>query len=139
MSLRLSLLAVLAAICALVPAGTAGAHGDKSPEVVASGLDNPRGLDVGRWGTVYVAEAGRGGSGPCVTSEEMGTNCVGASGAVTAIRHGDQHRVLEGLPSIAAPGGNEALGPSDVRLQRFGWAYLTVGLGADPAVRAQLG
>jgi hypothetical protein len=139
MSLRLCLLAVLAALCALVPAGTAGAHRDKSPEVVASGLDNPRDLDVTRWGTVYVTEAGRGGDGPCLTGEEGDQVCAGATGAVTQIRHHEQRRVLEGLPSIAAPGGNEALGPSDIHLRHFGGAYLTVGLGANPAVRAQLG
>src|SRR4051812_3372022 len=139
MSLRLCLLAVLAALCALLPAGTAGAHRDKSPKVVASGLDNPRGVAVTPWGTVYVAEAGRGGSGPCVAGEE-GTTCAGASGAVTQIRHGEQTRVLEGLPSHAPqPAGDGALGPSDISLRHWGGGYLTVGLGADPAVRAQLG
>jgi hypothetical protein len=138
MSLRLCLLAVLAALCALVPAATAGAHRDKSPEVVASGLDNPRDLDVGRWGTVYVTEAGRGGSGPCVTNDE-GTSCAGATGAVTQIRHGEQRRVLEGLPSLAPAGGDGALGPSDISLRRWGGAYLTVGLGQNPSARAQLG
>jgi hypothetical protein len=139
MSLRLCLLAVLAALVAVVPAGAASAHRDKSPEVVASGLDNPRGLAVSPWGTVYVAEAGRGGSGPCIAGED-GTTCVGASGAVTQIRHGEQTRVLEGLPSHAPqPAGDGALGPSDISARRWGGAYLTVGLGADPAVRAQLG
>jgi hypothetical protein len=140
MSLRLCLLALLAALCALVPAATAGAHRDKSPEVVASGLDNPRDLDVGRWGTVYVTEAGRGGSGPCLTGPEGDQVCAGATGAVTQIRHGEQRRVLEGLPSLAAPPtGDQALGPSDIHLRHFGGAYLTVGLGADPAAREQLG
>jgi hypothetical protein len=138
MSLRLCLLAVLAGLCALIPAGSAAAH--KSPEVVATGLDNPRDLDVGRWGTVYVVEAGRGGSGPCLTGPEGDQICAGATGAVTQIRHGDQRRVLDGLPSLAAPPtGDEALGPSDIHLRHFGGAYLTVGLGADPAVRDQLG
>jgi hypothetical protein len=137
MSLRLCLLAVLAALCALIPAGTAAAH--KSPEVVASGLDNPRDLDIGRWGTLYVTEAGRGGSGPCVTGPEGDQVCAGASGAVTKVWHGGQRRILEGLPSVAAPGGDQAIGPSDIHLRHFGGAYLTVGLGADPAVRPQLG
>jgi hypothetical protein len=141
MSLRLCLLVAFVALAALLPAGSAAAHRDKpSPEVVASGLDNPRDLDVAPWGTVYVTEAGRGGSGPCLTSEESGTNCAGATGAVTEIRHGEQRRVLEGLPSLAAPPtGDGALGPSDISLRRWGGAYLTVGLGADPAVRSQLG
>ena len=38
-----------------------------NPGGVGRGLDNPRDLDVGRGGTVYVVEAGRGGSGPCLT------------------------------------------------------------------------
>lgn len=140
MSPRLVLLAVLAALCVLLPAGSAAAHRDKSPEVVASGLDNPRDLDVDRWGTVYVVEAGRGGSGPCVTNEETGTSCAGATGAVTQIRHGEQRRVLEGLPSLAAqPAGDQALGPSDIHLRPWGGAYLTVGLGQNPAARAELG
>jgi hypothetical protein len=140
MSLRLCLLAVLAALCALVPAGSAGAHRDTSLEVVASGLDNPRDLDVGRWGTVYVVEAGRGGSGPCVTGPDGGQVCAGATGAVTRIRHGEQHRILEGLPSLAGqPAGEQAIGPSDIFLRHWGGAYLTVGLGQNPAARAQLG
>jgi hypothetical protein len=137
MSLRLCLLAILAALFALLPATGAVAH-DKSPEVVATGLDNPRGLDVGRWGKVYVTEAGRGGDGPCVAGPE-GEICAGATGAVTKIWHGGQRRVLEGLPSLAGEGGNGALGPSDIALRKWGGAYLTVGLGADPAARAQLG
>ena len=52
MSLRLCLLAVLAALLAVIPAAPAGAHRDKSPEVVARGLDNPRGLAV----TPHVAQ-----------------------------------------------------------------------------------
>jgi hypothetical protein len=140
MSLRLCLLAALVALAALLPAGSAVAHRDKSPEVVATGLDNPRDLDVARWGTVYVVEAGRGGSGPCLTGPEGDQVCAGATGAVTQIRHGEQRRVLEGLPSLAAPPtGDGALGPSDIWLRRSGGAYLTVGLGANPAARAQLG
>ena len=139
MSLRLCFLAVVLALAALLPAGAAGAHSYKAPKVVASGLDNPRGLDVSKRGTVYVTEAGRGGSGPCI-SGEMGTTCAGASGAVTQIRHGDQRRVIEGLPSLAPqPTGDGAIGPSDISLRSWGGAYLTVGLGQNPAARAQLG
>jgi hypothetical protein len=137
---RTSLLAVLLTLAVLLPAAPAAAHRDKSPEVVASGLDNPRDLDVGRWGTVYVVEAGRGGSGPCLTGPEGDQICAGATGAVTQIHHGDQRRVLDGLPSLAAPpAGDQAIGPSDIHLSRHGGAYLTVGLGANPAVRALLG
>jgi hypothetical protein len=107
--------------------------------VVASGLDNPRGLAVDHRGTVYVTEAGTGGSGPCLVGPEGDEVCAGATGAVTKAWHGGQRRILEGLPSIAAPGGAGAIGPSDIHLSRFGGAYLTVGLAADPAARDALG
>jgi hypothetical protein len=139
MSLRRCLLAVVLPLVAVLPVGSAAAHSYKAPEVVASGLDNPRGLDVSPGGTVYVTEAGRGGSGPCL-SGEMGITCAGASGAVTQIRNGDQRRILEGLPSLAPqPDGDRAIGPSDISLRAWGAAYLTVGLGQNPAAREQLG
>ncbi|MDP6514021.1 MAG: hypothetical protein QF878_12620 [SAR202 cluster bacterium] len=42
------------------------------PEVVASGLDSPRGLTFGSDGTLYIAEAGRGGEAPCMPGPEGG-------------------------------------------------------------------
>ena len=106
MSLRLSLLAALVALVALVPAGAAAAHGDSSPEVVATGLADRRGLDAGPWGTVYVTEAGEGagvgvgvgGSEACIESEEMGTSCVGATGAVTRIGTASSAASWRGCP-----------------------------------------
>jgi len=151
MLLRRCLFVPLFALVALLSlSGVSAAH-RSSLEVVASGLDNPRGLDIGHWGQIYVAEAGRGGDGPCVGSdEEEGVVCAGASGAVTKIWHGKQRRVVKHLPSLATPGseatpeseaieaGSNAIGPSDISLGLFS-AYLTVGLGQNPAVRADLG
>ncbi|MGH3992212.1 MAG: ScyD/ScyE family protein, partial [Pseudonocardiaceae bacterium] len=92
-------------------------------------------------GAVWVAEAGRGGSGPCITGPDDNQLCAGATGALTKISHGEQKRVLSGLPSIADPaiGGGDALGPHDVALTHAGGVYFVVGLGANPAVREQLG
>jgi hypothetical protein len=129
---------VLFVLAFLALSGVAGAHG-KTWEVVAGGLDNPRGIDVGPWGSIYVTEAGRGGAGPCITGPEGLPLCAGASGAVTKVWHGHQRRVVSGLPSIAGVDGSQALGPQDIALRRFGGAYLVVGLGADPARRAELG
>jgi hypothetical protein len=76
--------------------------------------------------------------------------CAGASGAVTKIWHGKQRHVVKHLPSLATLGseatpeseaieaGSNAIGPSDISVGLFS-AYLTVGLGQNPAVRAQLG
>jgi hypothetical protein len=135
---RRCLLAPLLALVALLSlTGVSAAH-SSSLEVVASGLDNPRGLDIGHWGQIYVAEAGRGGGGPCATDPEGMPTCLGATGALTKIWHGKQRRVLESLPSLAPAGGGNAIGPSDVSLGFFN-AYMTVGLGQNPAVRDGLG
>jgi hypothetical protein len=135
---RRCLLAPLFALVALLSlTGVSAAH-SSSLQVVASGLDNPRGLDIGHWGQIYVAEAGRGGDGPCATDPEGMPTCLGATGALTKIWHGKQRRVLEGLPSLAPAGGGNAIGPSDVSLGFFN-AYMTVGLGQNPAVRDGLG
>lgn len=106
-------------------------------DVVASGLDNPRGLAFSPDGALYVAEAGRGGAGPCIPSPEGGVACIGASGAVTRIADGVQKRIATGLSSLANPEGGFAIGPVDISFQ--GSAYVIVGLGADPTKRADLG
>jgi hypothetical protein len=62
-----------------------------------------------------VAEAGRGGSGPCFIGGE-GPACMGATGAVTRIdRWGRQSRIAEGLASMAnTPGNDSAIGPHGI-------------------------
>jgi hypothetical protein len=106
--------------------------------VVASGLDSPRGLSFGPDGTLYVAEAGTGGAGPCFT-HPLGELCFGTSGALTQVsKHGRQKRVLTGLPSFSLTGTPEVFGPSDVGYAGGGKVYVTLGLGADPAVRNPL-
>jgi hypothetical protein len=137
---------MLAAGAALALALAAPAAG-QDPEVVADGLDNPRGLAFGPGGHLYVAEAGRGGDAPCITGPEGEPVCFGLSGAVTRIDLDDheQKRITTGLPSVASPAGIDAIGPSDisfVRRSHKSWdnrGFLTIGLGADPARRAELG
>jgi hypothetical protein len=134
------------ALCSLAALGVgapAVAHtgAGSTVEVVASGLDNPRGLDLAG-GTLVVAEAGRGGAGPCVPGPEGTPVCLGATGAVTAVDlwHGGQHRLLSDLPSLAGANGAQATGPSDVSFGRKG-LYLSIGFGAPgtPAARTGLG
>ncbi|MFI1990333.1 ScyD/ScyE family protein [Actinoplanes sp. NPDC020271] len=99
-----------------------------SSQVVATGLDNPRGLASGADGTLYVAEAGRGG--PCVPERRGGHICAGPTGAITAIRNGQVRRIVTGLPSQASPAGAEAVGPSDVSVDDGGTPQYTTGPGA---------
>ncbi|CRK58486.1 hypothetical protein [Alloactinosynnema sp. L-07] len=130
--------AVLAAAMgmSLLTPWTAQANGG-GVTTVATGLNNPRGLAFDHHGTLYVAEAGTGGAGPCFPGPEGEDVCFGTSGSVSAIHHGVPHRVVSGLPSIAHPDGSQALGPSDVDFSG-GKLLFTVGLGADPAERAGL-
>ena len=105
-------------------------------EVVATGLDNPRGLAFGPEGGLYVTEAGRGGEGPC-TDGRRSEICYGATGAVTRIDdNGSQERVATGLPSLGDPNtdGVRATGPHDIAFKGRN-AYVVIGLGEDPAVR----
>src|SRR4051812_21893012 len=70
--------------------------------VVMSGLDNPRGMDFGPQGALYVAEAGRGGGAdPNAPSFVLrGTQLYyGETGAVSRLWKGEQQRVASGLPS----------------------------------------
>ncbi|GAA2582867.1 hypothetical protein GCM10010435_70770 [Winogradskya consettensis] len=102
--------------------------------VVATNLNNPRGLTFAPDGTLYIAEAGTGGPGPCLDGAE-GLVCFGTTGSITRVRLGQQQRVRAGLPSLAGHDGSQAIGPADVAVDGFGLLSFTVGLAADPDVR----
>jgi hypothetical protein len=108
-------------------------------EVVASGLDNPRGVTLGPDNEVYVAEAGRGGDGPCVQSNEPRYVCYGSTGAITRISDWGPERVVTGLPSLApAPGeagaGTNATGVHDLVVDERGRGTAVIGLGVNPTL-----
>jgi hypothetical protein len=113
--------------------------------VIASRLDNPRGVSVGDDGTVVVAEAGRGGkSDKCVESPEAGKVCLGYTGAITAVTAGQrgtwrQRRFVGGLPSLAGSDGSSAVGPHDVSPYAGGGYVATLGLGGTTKTRLGLG
>ena len=103
--------------------------------VVMSELDNPRGLAIGPEGALYVAEAGRGGPGPCGVNSPGETRCYGPTGAISRLWRGEQERVASGLPSHALPDGSGASGPNDISFQGRGGAFITFGLGFDQRLR----
>ena len=117
-------------------------HALATLEVVAKGLVNPRGLNFGPEGALYVAEAGNGGTGPCFVNSAKENVCYGPTGAVTRVTLGGvptQERVVTGLPSLAPENGSESTGPHDVDFQGRGNGFVTIGLGADPDRRQELG
>ena len=78
--LRLLALPLLVVMGVMAPTAQARpAHHDPGGppiQVIATGLDSPRHLAFNGRGDLYVAEAGRGGDGPCFIAGE-GPACMG--------------------------------------------------------------
>ena len=104
---------LLLAVALVTPAA---AHGP-SVKVIATGLDNPRGIAVNKDGKVFVAEAGAGGPGGYGTTGKI----------ITIGSHGKVRTYLGGLPSAISPEG-ETTGPVGVDV-RDGKVVATIGGG----------
>lgn len=131
---RCSLL-VAATLVPVLPAGAA------TPEVIASGLSNPRGIAFAPNGALYVAEAGRGGNGACTPSPPQPAvdRCYGETGSIARIKpEGGFERILTGLPSLGLPNGTSEGGPVDVSFLGTSM-FVTMSWGGDPALRGPLG
>ena len=145
LSLAIAVLLVTASSAAAHGGGHHQGHGGGVPAGVtelATGLHNPRHLDVGPHGDVYVAEAGTGGgTASCFDSAE-GPACVGATGRVSRIPDADEQdpgareTVVDGLASFAPPppgptAGNNAIGPHGIDV-KHGAIYVTNGGPTEP-------
>lgn len=128
----LTIVALVVLTLGLVPAIGAQA----TFTVVAQGLNNPRGITFGYDGALYVAEAGKGGAGPCGAGP-VGDLCFGNTGSISRIdvQRGIQERILTGLPSLAAPNGMAAFGAHDIGFLSRTNGYVVMGLGGDPTKR----
>jgi hypothetical protein len=130
-----------------VPAGTARLDRETpapaaSVTVVMTDLDAPRGLAFGPEGALYVAEAGTTAiTGPCVPlfPAARGVSCYSGTGAVSRLWKGRQERILSGLPSAYGTTTTDITGPHDVGFHGRGNGFVTIGWGADPALRASFG
>ncbi len=127
-------IALASAVGAIALLGIPAAAQGPTVEVLAKGLNAPRGLLVAPDGSVWVAEGGAGGE-TCMETPR-GEACYGPTGAVARIADGTVERVIEGITSAAA--GPEIGGLSDIALADDGSLYLVMNLGDDPAARAAM-
>lgn len=120
------------------PAASAGS----APVVLATGLDNPRGVKVLPDGSILVVETGHG---PSTCPVPTGTNvsrCLGSSGAIYRIKGGTQGPVVTGLPSeeiVHSSGSTGMSGANDVLPGPNGTYAVLYGLGGLPSDRDALG
>ncbi len=127
-------IALAGAIAAMALVGAPAAAQAPTIEVLAEGLNAPRGIEVAADGSLWVAEAGAAGE-TCM-DVDGGQMCYGPSGSVAHIVDGNVERVVQGLTSAGS--GPEVGGVSDVAVASDGSLYITMNLGDDPAVRAQM-
>jgi len=121
----------MATALAVMATPAAGAHtrGHDEPfAVVASHLNNPRGLARAPGGGLYLAEAGSGGK-VCIGGGPEGRTCIGLSGSFDVIsKGGGVKRIVTGLISGSGRGGVAAEGPVSVSRGPGGTFYGLFGL-----------
>jgi len=135
-------LTLLVGLGLMLPAQLATARPEKQNatvevDVIAEGLSAPRGLSFGPgWRELFVAESGKGGTGPCAVHPAAGEACFGRSGKITKIDDEGTSTFVGRLGSIA--GAFEGLGPHDISVQGQRLVF-TTGLGGPPELRAEFG
>ena len=90
-------------------AATAALHAAPQVDVVATGLNNPRGLAFAPNGQLFVAEAGSGGNGRCLVLADGRSACYGETVASVS---GDGAYDTKGCHEAIAQLGAQAIIPT---------------------------
>jgi len=101
--LRLLTLGACASATLLVLDAAAEAAPTYKAKTLATGLESPRGVAIAPNGNLVLSEAGRGGTGSCLTSGSGNSVCYGTSGALGLFNFSTNSysRAITGLPSLA--------------------------------------
>ena len=130
--------------------------GEWSYEVVAENLKNPRGMDIGPDGNLYVLESGEGTPADDPNAEDalsvqfipgLVSQRAGYTGAISKIdlENGGQERVYEGLPSTIEYNPNTgedrilSIGPNGLAIGEDGTAWIASGGGLSEETADALG
>lgn len=130
--------------------------GEWSYEVVAENLNNPRGMDIGPDGNLYVLEAGKGTPADDPNAEDalsiqfipgLVSQRAGYTGAISRIdlENGGQERIYEGLPSTIEYNPNTgedrilSIGPNGLAIGDDGTAWIASGGGLSVQTAEALG
>ncbi len=131
-AVRFRLVVAAALLVALAVPAAALARSGKTAfppyKVVATGLDNPRGIVFGPLDWLYVAEAGRGGPDCSLAG------CLGLTSRITRIdpHTGLKQTLVSGLFSAAAPDGSFAVGADGISVQVPGGGGLYAQMALNP-------
>ena len=127
MATAAGLVAALGVVVAPAAGAQARGHTPSSGfKIIASHLNNPRGLAWGPGGSIFLAEAGRGGK-TCLKGGPEGETCIGLTGSFDLIGKGGVHRIATGLISASGAGGVAAEGLVSVADAPHGGVYAQFG------------
>jgi sugar lactone lactonase YvrE len=122
---------IVAALAVITACLVAAASAPAAPKisVFATGIDNPRGLDLGSDGTLYVASAGHAGP-TCADKKKQ--NCFGLTSRIWAISPaGAKHTLAKGMLSGGAADGTFEAGIDDVSVGPDGRIFTVSGSGTQ--------
>ncbi|MEA5620007.1 ScyD/ScyE family protein [Cronbergia sp. UHCC 0137] len=109
--------------------------------ILASELQNPRGMTIGSDGNLYFTEAGNGGNGTSVVAGNGATVFYGETGRISSYNPETNNitPLITNLASLATSQGGGGTGIADLAFDSEGNLYGLMGLGGNPEIRTTLG